>query len=367
MTARERGIEVHAKKKSDPDKSEKVFFNEEMQLNRDISQAAFETFAEEIDVKEFRTCDPLAASGIRAFRYAKKSDELHINDINPEAVKAIKEGVKTNKIEAKVTNKDANVHLSEYKNYYNFIDVDPFGGFTRFLDSAARASNYNSMATFTATDNAATTGTYPKVCRRRYSSKPLKTSYMHEISLRIYLKTIFENYARYDKAFEPKVCFHERHYSKAFGRVTESKRRTNRNLENIGYLSHCKKCGWRKLEREERCENCEAKTQMAGPLWTGRLQDKRFLNKMLENIPDDWEETKKLVKKLKSESEILKPYYDIHNLVSIMSIQSPKKKEIIKQIEERGYPVSETHFSPTGIRTDMPLKHLKEEIRKIGE
>jgi tRNA (guanine26-N2/guanine27-N2)-dimethyltransferase len=79
---------------------------------------------------------------------------------------------------------------------------------------------------------------------------------MHETGLRIYLKEVFENYARYDKCFDPKFCWHEQHYTRVMGRVTESKKRTNRSLDNIGYLSFCPECRWRKLERKDRCENC---------------------------------------------------------------------------------------------------------------
>jgi tRNA (guanine26-N2/guanine27-N2)-dimethyltransferase len=356
----ERETKIYSSKEKE--KSTEVFFNEKMKTNRDLSLLAAKTFKEKIG-GEMRICDALAASGIRGMRYNSEG-KVWMNDANPSAIKAIKKGLEANNLDAEVSENDANVFLSQHKNYFHFIDIDPYGSFSNFLDSAARATNHNGFGGFTATDNAAPAGSYKTVCQRRYGSTPLKNSFMHETGLRIYIKEIFENYARYDKAFDPKICWHERHYSRVMGRVTESKQRCNNTLENIGHLSHCSNCGWRKLERIDECPRCDAETQNAGPLWTGKLSDQRFTEKMLEKTPEEWEKSRELLQKIHEEAEIIKPYYDIHEICSKHKIQVPKRRKLIEFIEELGYPVCRTHFSDTGIRTDAPLDDIINAIRQ---
>lgn len=363
----ERGWKLVAPEEEEPDRDSEVFYNSEMIENRDLSAVAGKLFARKTEKDEFRTCDAMAASGVRGFRYSEFSDQLVLNDVNPSARENIREGLEANSIEAEVTGKDANVLLSENRNRFHFIDVDPFGPFTTFLDSTARAANHSSFVGLTATDNAAPAGSYSKVCQRRYGSKPLKNSFKHETGLRIYIKEVFENFARFDKAFDPKVCFHKRHYSRVMGRVTESKSRCNRSLENIGYLSFCEECLWRKLERRQECENCgNENLRIAGPLWTGKFVDRRFTEEMLDEMPEEWESSYELLEKLDSGAEIVTPYYDLHAVCSNMGISSPKRDRVIEKIHDIGYPVSRTHFSPTGLRTDMPIDQIKDVIRDLS-
>ncbi|MFP4038289.1 MAG: tRNA (guanine(10)-N(2))-dimethyltransferase [Candidatus Nanohaloarchaea archaeon] len=354
----ERGLKIFAPS-GDPRKDDEVFYNPEMLENRDLSFVAAKTFLQHVDIEDPNIADPLTGTGIRGLRYSELG-EVYLNDANPNAVEAAEKALKENSVEASVENKDANVFLSEKPGYFHFIDIDPYGPFTPFLDSTARSANYNSFVGLTATDNSAPTGSYPKVCERRYSSKPLKNSFMHETALRIYIKEAFQNFARYDKAFEPKFCYQHKHYTRIMGRVTESKKRTNKALENIGYLSYCDKCGWRKLQRVEKCGYCGGEVEYAGPLWTGKIADSRFTEKMLENISEEWEASKKILEKVHAESEILTPFYDLHELASRHDVPVPKRDKVIEALKEKGYPVSRTHFGPTGIRTDAPLEDILE-------
>jgi len=363
----ERGWKIFAPEEEEPDKESEVFFNPAMETNRDLSEIALKAFREKTEIDEFRACDVLSATGIRGFRISEVVDELVLNDANPSAVESIEKGLEANGIEAEVTNKNANLLLSENRNRFHFIDIDPFGPFTNFLDSTARAANHTSFVGVTATDNGVPGGSYPQVCKRRYGSRPFKNSFMHETGLRIYIREVFENFARFDKAFDPKICFHERHYTRIMGRVTESKQRANNSTEDIGYLSFCRECRWRKLERKDSCENCgNENLNIAGPLWTGKFVDRRFTEEMLELVPEDWEDSKQLLELVDGEAEILTPFYDLHELCSNMEISSPKREPVIDAIEDKGYPVSRTHFSPTGFRTDAPIDDIKQMIRQIS-
>lgn len=363
MDMEERGFRVYAPEEEEPTRDSEVFFNDEMLLNRDISQVAGELFRDQVNIDEFVAGDMLAASGIRGFRYSGIADKLVLNDANPEAIKSIEKGLEANSIDAHVYNKDANVLMSENWKHFNLLDIDPFGPFTSYLDSAARAINYNGFIGLTATDNSAASGSYPTVCRRRYGSEPLRNSFMHETGLRIYIKEVFRNFARYDKCFDPKICFQHRHYARIMGRVTESKKRTNRALEDIGYLSFCPECRWRKLERVSECGNCGSEVEHAGPLWTGKLSDSRFTEKMVEKMPEEWDDSKEFLKLVDAESEMKVPFYDLHEMASSVDVSVPKRERFIEELRDRGYPVSRTHFEPTGFRTEAHI----EDIRQVME
>lgn len=360
----ERGWKIFASEEDEPSKDSEVFFNTEMLLNRDISEIAGKVFKEQADIEEFRVCDPLAASGIRGFRYSEIADELHLCDTNPEAVESMEKGLEANNIDAEIHNEDANIVLSGHRNFFHLIDVDPFGPFTKFLDSTARAANHSSFVGFTATDNSAASGSYPTVCERRYGSKPIRNSFMHEIGLRIYIKEVFRNFARFDKCFDPKICFQERHYARVMGRVTESKSRSNRSLDKIGKLSFCPECRWRKLEKVSECDHCgNEELEYAGPLWTGDLGDQRFTEKMLEKMPEHWEDSQEYLGLIHSECQIRTPFYEIHEMCSELDVQAPKTEKVLESLREKGYIVSKTHFEPTGIRTDAPF----EDVRRVIE
>lgn len=361
----ERGTKFEAERKEEPGKDDEVFYNKEMLTNRDISQIAVETFREITGKESLRVLDATAGSGIRGFRHFEEGDDLHLCDPNPYAADAIRKGLEYNNIEATVHEQNSNEVMSKWRNYFHVIDVDPFGSYNNFLDSAARSANHESLVMFTATDNASVAGTYPKVCRRRYASKPLRCSIKHEIGLRIYIKNIFENFARYDKDFDPKITWHEQHYTRVIGRVTESKKRVNRALDKVGHLSFCRNCQWRDFSRTEKCPECSEETQEAGPLWTGKIADRRFTEKMLENTPEEWQEARDIIELVDSEAEIITPFYDLHDLASAMNISAPKNEKVFQAIEEKGYPISKTHFSPTGFRTDAPLNDVKEIIREV--
>ncbi len=146
-----------------------VFYNPEMEFNRNISVSAVSLLKD-----SFRNgCDLLSASGIRGLRYIKESGiDCHFNDINRDATKLIKKNLKKNKIKADVTNKDANLLLRESK--FGFIDIDPFGSPIHFIDSAVRSLPSKGLLAFTATDTAPLAGTYPKKSLRRYGIKSIK-------------------------------------------------------------------------------------------------------------------------------------------------------------------------------------------------
>jgi len=221
-----------------------VFYNPDMEFNRDVSVLALQVFQRMVD-REIKVADTFAGSGIRAIRYLREVDgvaEAWANDINPLAVECIERNSRMNSVSPLVSREDAGVFLRSNQGVFDFIDVDPFGTPAPFMDSAAAAIRNRSMIGVTATDTSGLCGTYVKPCLRKYSSRPLKTEYCHEIGVRILAGFTAMNLARYRKGSEFLLSHSTRHYMRLYVMVRRGARRADESLKNIGFILHCFSC-----------------------------------------------------------------------------------------------------------------------------
>ncbi len=104
-----------------PSKSMNVFYNEKMELNRDISNLALIAYNNLYNPEHLIVIDSMAASGIGSIRMlmeCKNIKKMYINDLNSLAVELIHKNISLNKldinnIQIEVSNKDANLLFSE--------------------------------------------------------------------------------------------------------------------------------------------------------------------------------------------------------------------------------------------------------------
>jgi len=340
-----------------------VFYNPLMAFDRDLSVAVLRAYGG----KNLSYCDVLAGSGVRGMRALKESDvvsDLVLNDCNPEAVKLIKKNLEKNKLSAQVFNKDSNFLLREYRcNKFDVIDVDPFGSFISILDSALRAIRRKKGLLFlTATDSAPLCGTSVKTSVRRYDAKSLRTSYCKEIGLRILIGAAVRVSARYEIALKPLFSYNRRHYFRLFLETAGGIKRADGALSKLSYLQHCFRCEYRgyvKIPKfHEKCPNCGGKLDWAGPMWASEIADESLCGELLNN---DEKQIRDLAGRVKDDTKIDIPFYEIHRLSEIHKTLSPKRDFLIGKIGEGKYEAVETHFSRTGLRSDAPI----DEINKI--
>jgi tRNA (guanine26-N2/guanine27-N2)-dimethyltransferase len=288
-----------------------------------------------------RIADILAASGIRSIRFVKelpksKINEIHINDYSRESLKLINENLKINKLnknkKIKVTNEDANLFLLNSTGF-DYIDIDPFGTPNPFLDSSVRRLSREGILAVTATDTAALSGTYPSACVRKYWAKPLRNEIMHEVGLRILIRKVQLIGAQYDKALVPIFSYSKEHYLRVFFKCEKGKKTVDYVLKQQGMFND------------------------AGPMWLGKLWDNKLVSKM-SSINED-ESIKKFVSIIKEEAKIdVIGFFDIHRLCKRNKLMIPKRDLIINKIKKAGYKVSETHFNPNGLRSNIDEKKL---------
>ena len=322
-----------------------VFYNPAMKFNRDISVLLLKQFP------PMSLCDPLAGTGIRSIRLAKelKYKSIAINDINKKAVESIKNNLKFNKLnnnkKLKVYNDDTNLFLLNSKGF-NYIDIDPFGSSNYYLDAAIKMISRNGILAVTNTDTAALTGTYPNACARKYWAVPKLDYLMHETGLRILIRKIQLVGMQYEKALFPIFSYFKDHYFRVFFRCVKGKRICDEIAERHGMLND------------------------TGPLWLGSLWDSKLVNGMyttlLKNnnekiiINNNQNELLKFLKTIKDESKIDSiGFYDLHYIAEKKRLRTMGKKEdIIKKIKKNGYMASGTHFSGTGVRSNIPYAKL---------
>ena len=110
-TVKEGKAVIRIKKANKISREMEVFYNPVMKLNRDITILLLQQFP------HMAICDPLAASGVRAIRFAKelKYKSIVANDFSKKAVALMKRNMSYNKVKFKVYNEDANLFLLSSK------------------------------------------------------------------------------------------------------------------------------------------------------------------------------------------------------------------------------------------------------------
>jgi len=381
--------DVHAKME--------VFYNPLMESNRNISVLLLNS----ISNKNMNFALPLAGSGIRGLRFLKelkkgKIKRLCVNDRKEKFVENFNDSLKINNIKSnkvKISNDDAinfllNQHCEEWCGYpkksndfsgtlkirssemcfckthshnfygFDYIDLDPFGSPNPFLASSVARISRNGILAVTATDTAALTGTYGNVTKRKYWAQSLRNYLMHEIGLRILIRKVQLQGVQFDKALTPVLSYHKDHYFRIFFRSENGKEKCDKIIKQHQYLLHCSKC----LNHETsqyNCGKCDCGNQFlfAGPLWAGKLFDKKLVGKMAKN--NLFKEEQKFLDLLNEESKKdLVGFYDLHQIAKKHKVEAPKKDVMLKKLK-----AVRTHFSPTGIKTEKNVKDIVKFVR----
>lgn len=356
-----------------------VFYNPHMELNRDISILALQTFQKQED-RDINICDLFGGSGIRGVRYKNEIDgvgHVFINDISETANEYERHNVELNNLkDIEIFQHDASMFLRMHRGEFDVIDIDPFGTPSPFLDSAGYCSRRNSLLCVTATDTSALCGTYKEPCVRKYNAKPYKSEYCHETGIRILAGFVALTLAKYSKSIEVKLSHSTEHYMRLYIEVKKGSKKSDECLKNIGYISHCKHCLYREENKglatstPDICPECGEKLIQAGPLWLGEIQNEEFISKMIAESENKKLNTKKDVLKLLEscsiEAKSPATFYDVHKICKILKISAPKLDLVFGNLEKEGFEAVKTHFNPLGIKTNAPLKKIKEIIKTLS-
>ncbi|MCL2688057.1 MAG: tRNA (guanine(10)-N(2))-dimethyltransferase [Methanobrevibacter sp.] len=354
-------VEISVPKFDKVSSSAPVFYNPRMELNRDISILALQTFQEEVN-REINICDVFGGSGIRAIRYKKEINgvgEVFLNDISSLAIEQSKINSIANNVDIEIHQKEANIFLRENRGMFDVIDIDPFGTPSYFLDSASYSLKKDSLLCVTATDTSALCGTYKEPCIRKYNAKPYKSEYYHENGIRILAGFVGLTLAKYKKYIEDiKLSHSSEHYMRLYIKINKGSAATDESLaNNIGHIIHCKKCLFRKAITgltttiPEICPVCREKIVVAGPMWIGKLQNSEFIAKMIEKLSEDNPKisennpniTENNYNVIENNPKISENNYDVSEDNPNVSEDNPKIGEDNPNITENNYNVIENN------------------------
>jgi tRNA (guanine26-N2/guanine27-N2)-dimethyltransferase len=342
----------------------KVFYNPNMQFNRSFSSLAVGALEGKLSA-----IDAFSASGIRGMRYKKENKnvkEIAFLDANDQAMPLLKKNLRKNKIKADAIKKPYEKYFTSGFFFYDLIEVDPFGSpvphlWSTFYGQQKKKEFYLSV---TATDVAVLCGPAAKACLKNYHSKSLNNEFTHEVGTRILVKRIAEAANEFNFAVTPLFSLSDRHYIKLLLKVERGGDKADENQRNLGFVSYCNICGWRKTGKRttNKCENCKKETDYAGPLWLGELHDKKFLGKMLKlNEKRDYDhrdEIRKTLRLMIGECGMPAFYYDIHLAGKRLKKSSPKMDALLAALKKKGFSAARTHFAELGIKTDAGLREL---------
>ncbi len=337
-----------------------VFYNPVMKLNRDISLLVIATYFE----KPIKFCDPMAASGIREMRFLKtipkRFEKLVVGDISKTAIKNIKKNFRLNGISLKkVELKHQNALFTIAQDYYDFIEVDPFGSPVPFLDIAIQKIKHNGILSVTATDTAALCGTYPKTTLRKYNIRVSRTLWHEELGLRNLIAYCQIQAAKYEKLLVPIISYSQDHYYKIFFQVQESRTRALDNIKQLRYIE------WETVSQESKIKEFETKDSM-GKTYVGPLNNKDFIKKSIINTHLIKENKKiaKLLTSLYQELDIV-GYYNPHKFQKHHKFESQLKfEEIIERLKSKNFKVSRPHNNKLGIKTNASAKEFMKILKK---
>jgi tRNA (guanine26-N2/guanine27-N2)-dimethyltransferase len=335
----------------------RVFYNRQMSFNRDVSVMFFSS-----DQVTARTAiDAMSATGVRALRIAKEArPDIHFDicDRDQVAAEFITENIALNGLEnCTAINNDLRCQLA--REYYDYVDLDPFGTPVEFIPAALQALKRNGILAITATDTAPLAGAQSKKCVRRYGAMPCRGEFCHEAGLRILIGYVAREAAKLDKGTVPLLCFYADHYMRLYLRMPQSAYHADAALEQIGHLQYDR-------TTHERTTSKEARTAKdCGPMWLGPLADKEFLSSM--KMPDTLAEPERCTKYMELWKEELDiPYYYENNELSSLAKLSPPRREVLLEKMRGIGAASRTHFSPTGFKSDRSFNEILAAYREIG-
>jgi tRNA (guanine26-N2/guanine27-N2)-dimethyltransferase len=335
----------------------RVFFNDQMAFNRDVTVMLLKAYT-----RARTALDAMASTGARAVRIARESrPDMRIvaNDRDSEACEYIAANAQcTGSDNIEVSNDDLRCLLA--RRVFDYIDLDPFGTPVPFVPAVMQGLRRHGVAGITATDTAPLAGTYPRKCFRRYGAVSMRSPFGHESGVRILIGHIAREAAKEDKGLECLLSFYADHYMRTYVRVVDGGGEADRTIAGLGYIDHDPATGQRSVSLER------TSARSIGPLWLGPLHDTEVLAGM--EAGENLQTRKRCAKYLEVwRQELDVPFFYDNDEIASLLRTSPRRLESVLEALGSSGKVSRTHFSPTGIRTDLPLRDVLDIYASVKE
>ncbi|KAI5062041.1 hypothetical protein GOP47_0022580 [Adiantum capillus-veneris] len=342
-----------------------------------------------LPVKPLRVLEALAASGLRALRYAREIDgvgSVIALDNDEVAVESCKRNIKLNGsvAAAKVqpVHADARVYMLTHEKEFDAVDVDPYGSPSVFLDSAVQTVADGGLLMCTATDMAVLCGNNGEVCYSKYGAYPLRGKYCHEMALRILLASIESHANRYKRYIIPVLSVSIDFYVRVFVRIYTSPKAVKASASKLSYLYQCVGCDAFHLQPVGRivyrddnarylpgtgpvilpeCKHCGKRFNMGGAIWSEPIHDADWIALILKEMNASrksypaFDKVHGVVTAISEELLDAPLYLSLHSLCSTLKCTSPSASLFRYAVVNAGYNISSSHASPLGLKTNAPM------------
>ena len=343
---------------------EPAFFNPRASLNRDLSIIACSAFWKDFEFPKifFDGLSGLGARGLRVANEVKGTEKVIINDVNANALEIALKSAEINNLKNFEISEDETCRFlsshSRKNSRASIVDIDPFGSPSRYIDCAIRATMHGGMLALTATDLQVLHGLFNKAAKRRYYGTPIKTEFSNEIAIRLIIGCVSFVAGRLDISFQPLFVDHDMHYYRTYLKILN----TPEQEEKIGYIIFCRNCKDRysDISKQTKCRKCEHETEIAGPLWIGKLFDKEFVRKMKNEKTNliVHKKCEQILDRSELEAELPVTYYTLDEIASKMKSAPLKLNDAIDRLTSNGFNASMTSLNPGGFRTDCEIDKI---------
>ena len=353
--------------------------------------------------------DGLAATGLRARRWLNElpkesAERIHatIIDMNQYALDlALKthEEFPPDHSKGELSAINGDLRSAILNQGWHWVDIDPYGSPTPFLDTAIQSMARKGIIEVSATDTAALTGSSKNPLLRRYGARVRNDGLAHDSALRVLLATVGRVASKHERRIEPLISIWDSHHLRVSMRVIRSIEGANKIEDSLGWRVYSPtheevvasiKSG---LHTETSLDilpmDCflplhhpinRDDERVSGPMWIKNMGKKEVLAFMTEERvlqmcgPDpmkedllkwtekefDYENRRILrsVKNLANEANAIETQHHIlvDYLSSWLKIGSPPSpKKLVKSIIEAGFSASLANYGKKpSIRTDAP-------------
>ena len=399
------------------DKTFPPFYNPAQELNRDLtvvsiaSYMSFKKYRKEKELKtftdyKFNIIEPLSATGLRCIRYyaelpKEKINLIYSNDMDPKAVECININMEKNKVDNKifkVFTSDAAQLMYQNPKTFDIIDLDPYGTAIPFIDSCIHCSKNGSLLCITFTDMPVLCGNYPETTLYKYGSIPYKSSFCHEMAIRIALFSISSAASKYKKVIKPLFSYNAEFYIRLFLIIKDSPEECKMNPFKYGYMYHCRDCQNRSIypmaRRQDnkfkngkpnsfvkfnnliypkkKCDCCGSNMCMSGPFWIDNIFDEDWIKELESNIKTNYSYLKfssrieNICKGILNELPLNNQIFnlDYSQFSRDVNLSSFKMSIFRGAIENLGYKIEQSYYDPNLFKTDAPINIIYDILKQ---
>ena len=347
-----------------------VFYNPVAAVGRDLTTAFLNAV---FNGKEFFFVDVLAGCGVRGIRIALEAGGTGIiNDVDPRAFSYARRNVALNNLGEKldVYNHEANTLLNNLTFtgvVVDYVDIDPYGSPSPYIESALKPLGKASFLGVTATDTAPLTCSHYRKARYRYWVNCFRPDFEKELGARVLIGHTVMKASSLEMALVPLLTVYHKHFYRVFYKSVRSAAEASTIVDKcVGYLWYCQKTlerGFARSYDDIRDIKCSdgSTPNVTGNTWICELGDLgtiKGVEQVIAKVNYLSRTSRKIVGTIVEELEINVPYYRVDKVYSLLKRNMPPIEKIIAYLRNTGVKASRTHFDPRGLRADVEIFEL---------